>query len=64
MLLCWAPEDPFFKIALARRLLETFPDARLVELPGTRTFVSLDQPERLAREILGWLDRGAGGGAA
>ena len=27
VLLCWAPDDPFFKIALGRRLAETFPDA-------------------------------------
>jgi pimeloyl-ACP methyl ester carboxylesterase len=55
VLLCWAPEDPYFKLALATRLAETFPDARLVELPGTSTFVSLDQPDRLAEEILAWL---------
>jgi pimeloyl-ACP methyl ester carboxylesterase len=51
VLLCWAPGDPFFKIGLARRLAETFPDARLVEFPDARTFVSLDQPARLAGEV-------------
>jgi pimeloyl-ACP methyl ester carboxylesterase len=51
VLLCWATADPFFKIALARRLESTFPDARLVELDDALTFVSLDQPERLAQEI-------------
>ena len=51
MLLCWAPVDPFFKIALARRLESTFPNARLVEFDDALTFVSLDQPERLAKEI-------------
>ena len=51
VLVCWAPEDPFFKIDLARRLVETFPDSRLVEFPDALTFVSLDQPERLAQEI-------------
>ena len=55
VLLCWAPDDPFFKLRLAQRLAETFPDATLVEFPGARTFVSLDQPERLAEEILAWL---------
>ena len=29
----------------------TFPDARLVEFPDALTFVSLDQPGRLAEEI-------------
>lgn len=51
VLLCWAPKDPFFKVALGRRLEQTFPDARLVEISDARTFVSLDQPARLAAEI-------------
>jgi len=51
VLLCWAPADRFFKIALGRRLEATFPDARLVEIPDALTFVALDQPERLAKEI-------------
>ena len=51
VLLAWAPADRFFKIALGERLAETFPDARLVEIPDARTFVALDQPERLAEEI-------------
>jgi pimeloyl-ACP methyl ester carboxylesterase len=55
VLLCWAPDDPFFKLRLGRQLAETFPDATLVELPGARTFVSLDQPDRLAAEIVAWL---------
>jgi pimeloyl-ACP methyl ester carboxylesterase len=41
---------PFFKLALARRLTATFPDARLVEVDAAR-FVALDQPVRLADEI-------------
>jgi pimeloyl-ACP methyl ester carboxylesterase len=51
VLLAWAPEDRFFTITLARRLAETFPDAQLVEIPGARTFVALDQPEQLAGRI-------------
>jgi pimeloyl-ACP methyl ester carboxylesterase len=51
VLLAWAPQDRFFKITLAHRLAETFPDARLVEIPDARTFVALDQPARLAAEI-------------
>ncbi len=54
VLLCWAPGDPFFKYDLAKGLLGTFPHATLVEFRGARTFVSLDQPERLADEIAGW----------
>lgn len=59
VLLCWAPGDPFFKLRLAQQLERTFPDATLVEFEGARTFVSLDQPEKLADEIVRWL-----GGAA
>jgi pimeloyl-ACP methyl ester carboxylesterase len=55
VLLCWAPADPFFKYELAKRLLATFPEATLVEFGDARTFVSLDQPERLAEEIVRWL---------
>jgi len=54
VLLAWAPGDPFFKYDLAKRLLATFPDATLVEFRDARTFVSLDQPERLADEIQRW----------
>jgi pimeloyl-ACP methyl ester carboxylesterase len=57
VLLCWAPGDPFFTYDLAKRLLGTFPDATLVEFRDAGTFVSLDQPERLADEIVGWLER-------
>ena len=56
VLLCWAPKDPFFKHELAKRLLATIPDATLVEFPDARTFVSLDQPERLAEEIVRWAE--------
>lgn len=55
VLVCWGADDPYFKLRLAHWLAATFPDTTLVELPGARTFVSLDQPERLADEILGWL---------
>jgi pimeloyl-ACP methyl ester carboxylesterase len=51
VLLCWAPKDPFFRLAHARRLAAAFPDARLVEIPDARTFVPLDQPDHLADEI-------------
>lgn len=54
VLICWAPTDPFFKRELATRLLATAPDATLVEFRDAATFVSLDQPERLAEEILAW----------
>jgi pimeloyl-ACP methyl ester carboxylesterase len=51
VLIAWAPEDRFFPIAHAHRLAALFPDARVVEIPDARTFVSWDQPDRLAELI-------------
>lgn len=52
VLLVWGKDDSFFSRSLAVRLQQAFPDARLIELSQTRTFVSLDQPEELAQHIL------------
>ncbi len=49
--LVWGAADRFFKVELARRLQSVFADARLVEIDGGRTFVPLEHPQRLAREI-------------
>jgi pimeloyl-ACP methyl ester carboxylesterase len=62
-LLAWAPEDRFFKIAFARRLADAFRDARLVEIADSYTFVSEDQPERLAELIAGFVREGYSVGA-
>ena len=43
--------DRFFSIDLAHRLCAVFPDARLGEIPGGRTFFPLDEPQRVAHEI-------------
>jgi pimeloyl-ACP methyl ester carboxylesterase len=51
-LLAWAVEDRFFKLAFAERLADTIPGARLEPIEDSYTFVSEDQPERLA-ELLG-----------
>jgi pimeloyl-ACP methyl ester carboxylesterase len=50
-LIAWAPEDRFFKLRFAERLAKEIPNARLVRIEDSRTFVSEDQPERLAEEI-------------
>ena len=55
VLLAWAPEDRFFPIEHAERLAELLPDARLVRIEDSRTFVSEDQPERLAELIAGFV---------
>ena len=40
-----------FKIAVAERMAQDFPNATLVRIPDSYTFVALDQPERLAEVI-------------
>ena len=51
LLLVWGNGDRFFKVELARRLAATAKDAKLVEIEGGKTFIPLDEPERLAAEI-------------
>jgi pimeloyl-ACP methyl ester carboxylesterase len=51
VLLLWGAADRFFKLDLAHRLQAAFRDARLVEIEGGRTFVPLDEPDRVADEI-------------
>jgi pimeloyl-ACP methyl ester carboxylesterase len=63
-LIAWAPEDRFFKFRYAERLADAIPDARLVRIENSRTFVSEDQPERLAEEIASFIGDTAGGSAA
>jgi pimeloyl-ACP methyl ester carboxylesterase len=50
-LFAWAPEDRWFKIEHAERLAASMPDARVVRIPDAKTFVSIDQPQRLAQAI-------------
>jgi pimeloyl-ACP methyl ester carboxylesterase len=50
-MLAWAREDRFFKPSFAERLAETIPGARLEWVDDSYTFVSEDQPERLAELI-------------
>jgi pimeloyl-ACP methyl ester carboxylesterase len=51
ILLAWAPGDRFFPLKYAQRLAAETPNAKIVEIPGSATFVPLDQPQRLADEI-------------
>jgi len=51
VVLLWGDADKFFTIDLAHRLREAFPEARLVEIPGGRTFFPLDEPQWVADEI-------------
>ncbi len=51
VLLTWAPGDRVFPLKYAERLTAETPNASLVEIPDSRTFVPMDQPQRLADEI-------------
>lgn len=69
MLLAWAPGDRFFPISYAERLAAEVPNARIVRIPGAKTFVPLDEPKRLADAIAAFISAGgpqaaAGGGDA
>jgi pimeloyl-ACP methyl ester carboxylesterase len=47
----WGTEDRFFKLAIARRLAAMLPDARIAEIPDGKTFVPIDQPQRVAELV-------------
>lgn len=49
--LLWAPGDRLFPISYAERLANEAGNATLVQIPDASTFVSLDQPGRVAEEI-------------
>jgi len=51
ILLTWAPGDRLFPLKYAERLASEARNARLVEIEDARTFVPIDQPQRLAEEI-------------
>ena len=51
VLIAWAPEDRFFKLANAERMAREIPNARLERIEGSYTFVSVDQPARTAELI-------------
>lgn len=50
--LVWGARDRHFNIRLARRLAEALPDAQLIEVPGARTFVSVDRPEPVVAAVM------------
>ena len=50
-LLAWAADDKFFPAEHARQLAAILPRARVELIPGSRTWVMRDQPERTAQLI-------------
>lgn len=53
--LLWAPGDKFFPIKYAERLAGEVKNAEIVQIPDAKTFVPLDQPQRVADEIAGFV---------
>lgn len=49
--LVWGMADRSFTPALGRRLAAVFPNATMLEVPGARTFVSLDSPRAVVDAI-------------
>ena len=49
--LVWGAADRFFKVEFAHRLQNAFGNATLTEIEGGRTFVPLDEPQRVADEV-------------
>jgi pimeloyl-ACP methyl ester carboxylesterase len=60
-MLAWAVEDRFFKLSYAERLASAIPGATLERIDDSYTFVSEDQPERLAELIRTFADESASG---
>jgi pimeloyl-ACP methyl ester carboxylesterase len=48
VLLAWGTDDKLFPLEHAHRLAAILPNARVEAIPDSRTFVMLDQPDRLA----------------
>ena len=63
-LLVWGTGDRFFTVEMARRLTAAFAHGRLVAVPDGRTFLPLDEPRLLAREIDAFVREGQVAGAA
>jgi len=60
VLLAWGTEKDFFDVEYAERLARDFPNARLERIGDSYTYVSEDQPERLATLIAEFVREPAG----
>lgn len=50
--LVWGERDPFFPLAWAKEMVETFPDARLHVVRGAKLFVHEEHPAEVAAAML------------
>ena len=49
--LVWGQGDAVFKPSLGRRLAAVFSNGKLIEVPGSRTFVAMDEPDAVVDAI-------------
>ncbi|RFZ60796.1 haloalkane dehalogenase [Mycobacterium marinum] len=49
--LVWGMGGRCFKPTLARRMAQLFPDASIIEVPGSKTFVALNEPAAVINAI-------------
>ena len=54
--LLWAPGDKYFPLSYAERLASEAGNAEIVQIPDAKTFVPLDQPQRVADEIAAFIE--------
>ena len=50
--LVWGDQDPFFPVAWAREMVDTFPDARLDVIEGAGLFAHEERPAEVAEALL------------
>jgi haloalkane dehalogenase len=55
--LVWGDQDPFFPVARAREMVDTFPDARLAVIEGAGLFAHEERPAEVAQALLPVLTR-------
>lgn len=52
VLLLWGKEEKLFPVRLAYRLADVLPDARVVEVADTYTFIAEDRPAEVVRHVI------------
>ncbi len=57
VLLVWASEEKLFPLSLAERLAEKLPNASIVEIADSYTFIPEDKPAELAAHVIEFVTR-------
>jgi haloalkane dehalogenase len=55
-LILWGQQDEYLPVDYASRFAAQIPGSKLVMLEGVRHFLFEDEPERCAREVVGFLE--------